>query len=74
MAIPRKDPETPKITGLTDYDAFCGVVCRPGPDPAPGRRPPSCALLELPIRSSPTSRSTSVSRPEWDINHIEGAS
>jgi adenylyltransferase/sulfurtransferase len=22
----RKDPETPKITGLIDYDAFCGVV------------------------------------------------
>src|SRR3982074_3928099 len=22
----RKDPETPKITELIDYDAFCGVV------------------------------------------------
>ncbi len=31
----RKDPEGEKITGLIDYEAFCGVVS----DEPPRRRP-----------------------------------
>ena len=36
----RKDPSTPKITELIDYDAFCGVVSDEAQDAAPGTRSP----------------------------------
>ncbi len=42
----RKDPATPKITELIDYEAFCGVVVREAaaePRPTPRSPRASCA-------------------------------
>jgi adenylyltransferase/sulfurtransferase len=40
----RKDPSTPKITELIDYDAFCGVVSDEAQDAASGH---TITVLEL---------------------------
>ena len=62
----RKDPASPPITGLVDYDAFCGTA----PEPQPGLTPSELrALLD-----SGTVALIDVRDPvEWDINHIDGA-
>lgn len=62
----RKDPASPPITGLVDYEAFCGTApaAEPGISPSELR-----ALLD-----SGTIALIDVRDPvEWDINHIDGA-
>ena len=62
----RKDPASPPITGLADYEAFCGNV----PAPEPGITASELrALLD-----AGTVALIDVRDPvEWDINHIDGA-
>jgi molybdopterin/thiamine biosynthesis adenylyltransferase/rhodanese-related sulfurtransferase len=66
----RKDPATPTITELVDYEEFCGV--------ATGATADACAitpreLCEL-LNSGQNVALIDVREPvEWDINHIDGA-
>jgi adenylyltransferase/sulfurtransferase len=69
----RKDPATPKITELIDYDAFCGVVSE---DAAAAAADATVTPLELRdmIDSGKPVALIDVREPaEWAINHIEGA-
>ena len=43
----RKDPATPKITELIDYDAFCGVVSEDAQDAAAGHTITAAELKEM---------------------------
>ena len=43
----RKDPSTPKITELIDYDAFCGVVSDEAQDAASGHTITAIELKEM---------------------------
>jgi adenylyltransferase/sulfurtransferase len=62
----RKDPASPPITALVDYDALCGTA----PTAEPGITPSE--LREL--LASGTVALIDVRDPvEWDINHIDGA-
>ncbi|OBI75516.1 adenylyltransferase/sulfurtransferase MoeZ [Mycobacterium asiaticum] len=67
----RKDPSTPQITELVDYDDFCGVV--PDDD-----RPAGSAITPRELRAMLESGNPPVlidvrEQAEWDIVHIEGA-
>ena len=67
----RKDPETPKITGLIDYDAFCGsaeVAPTSGDSTVTPRE-----LRELLDSGRPVALIDVREPVEWDINHIDGA-
>ncbi len=69
----RKDPATPKITELIDYDAFCGVVSEDAAAAAQGSTITPRELREL-MESGKNIALIDVREPvEWDINHIEGA-
>ena len=63
----RKDPAAPPITGLIDYEAYCGL---PAADADPGITPAELrALLE-----AGRVVLVDVREPaEWEINRIEGA-
>ena len=66
----RKDPAAPKITGLTDYDAFCGVL----PEAPDLGASVGAAELRRLLDADPRYLLVDVREPvEWDINHIEGA-
>jgi sulfur-carrier protein adenylyltransferase/sulfurtransferase len=66
----RKDPSTPKITELIDYEEFCGVV---PDDAAAGSAITPRELREL-LKSGKKVALIDVRDPvEWDINHIDGA-
>jgi molybdopterin/thiamine biosynthesis adenylyltransferase/rhodanese-related sulfurtransferase len=63
----RKDPAAPKITGLVDYEDFCGGV----PEETAGITP---GELRAMLDSGSKVALIDVREPaEWDINHIEGA-
>jgi sulfur-carrier protein adenylyltransferase/sulfurtransferase len=63
----RKDPAAPKITGLVDYEDFCGVVPAETTGITPGE-------LRAMLDSGRSVALIDVREPaEWDINHIEGA-
>jgi adenylyltransferase/sulfurtransferase len=62
----RKDPAAPPITGLTDYEAFCG----PAPSDDPGISP---AELHALLESGTVALIDVRDQSEWDINHIDGA-
>ncbi|MGZ8803060.1 MAG: adenylyltransferase/sulfurtransferase MoeZ [Mycobacterium sp.] len=69
----RKDPSTPKITELIDYEAFCGVVSEDAADAALDATVTPRELREM-LNSSQKFALIDVREPvEWDINHIEGA-
>jgi sulfur-carrier protein adenylyltransferase/sulfurtransferase len=69
----RKDPATPRITGLIDYEAFCGVVSEAAEEAARHSTITPRELREL-LDSGKKLALIDVREPvEWDINHIEGA-
>jgi adenylyltransferase/sulfurtransferase len=69
----RKDPATPKITELIDYEAFCGVVSEDALDAATGSTITPRELRAL-LDSGKKLALIDVREPvEWDINHIDGA-
>jgi molybdopterin/thiamine biosynthesis adenylyltransferase/rhodanese-related sulfurtransferase len=66
----RKDPATPTITELVDYEEFCGVAIGATAD-ASAITPRE--LREL-LNSGQSVALIDVREPvEWDINHIDGA-
>ncbi|MDF2830273.1 MAG: dinucleotide-utilizing enzyme involved in molybdopterin or thiamine biosynthesis [Mycobacterium sp.] len=69
----RKDPATPKITELIDYEAFCGVVSDEAAQAASGATVTPRELREM-LDSGTKYALIDVREPvEWDINHIDGA-
>jgi adenylyltransferase/sulfurtransferase len=69
----RKDPETPTITELIDYDEFCGVLSAAAADAATDSTVTPQELREL-LDSDQKIALIDVREPvEWEINHIEGA-
>ncbi|QEN15517.1 adenylyltransferase/sulfurtransferase MoeZ [Mycobacterium sp. ELW1] len=69
----RKDPETPKITELIDYESFCGVVSDAAADAAQDSTVTPLELREL-LDSGKNLALIDVREPvEWEINHITGA-
>jgi adenylyltransferase/sulfurtransferase len=69
----RKDPATPKITELIDYEEFCGVVSDAAAEAAADSTITPRELREL-LNSGKQLALIDVREPvEWDINHIEGA-
>ncbi|MBU8809876.1 adenylyltransferase/sulfurtransferase MoeZ [Mycolicibacterium goodii] len=69
----RKDPSTPKITELIDYEAFCGVVSDEAAAAAADSTVTPQELRELLDSGKPLALIDVRERVEWDINHIEGA-
>lgn len=69
----RKDPETPKITELIDYESFCGVVSDVATEAAQDSTVTPRELREL-LDSGRKLALIDVREPvEWEINHITGA-
>ncbi|MCH9667332.1 MAG: adenylyltransferase/sulfurtransferase MoeZ [Actinomycetia bacterium] len=69
----RKDPATPKITELIDYEAFCGVVSEEAAQASMEATVTPRELREM-LDSSSKFALIDVREPvEWDINRIEGA-
>jgi len=69
----RKDPATPKITELIDYEAFCGVVSDEATEAAADATITPRELREM-LDSSEKFALIDVREPvEWDINRIAGA-
>ena len=69
----RKDPSTPKITELIDYEEFCGVVSDEAAETAADSAITPRELREL-LESGKKVALIDVREPaEWDINHICGA-
>ncbi|MEE3063330.1 MAG: adenylyltransferase/sulfurtransferase MoeZ [Actinomycetota bacterium] len=69
----RKDPATPRITELIDYDAFCGAVSDDAAEAAAGSAITPAELRAL-LDSGKKLALIDVREPvEWDINHIDGA-
>ena len=66
----RKDPAAPAITGLIDYEQFCGVA--PGPAAVDAAITPG-ELRDL-LDAGDNVALIDVREPaEWEINHIDGA-
>ena len=69
----RKDPETPKITELIDYEDFCGVVSDEAAAASADSTLTPRELREL-LDSGKKVALIDVREPvEWDINHLDGA-
>ena len=69
----RKDPSTPKIIELIDYEEFCGVVSDDVAEAAVDSTITPRELREL-LESGKKVALIDVREPvEWDINHIDGA-
>jgi adenylyltransferase/sulfurtransferase len=69
----RKDPATPTITELIDYEEFCGVVSDEASDAAAGSTITPPELRDM-LDSGTKLALIDVREPvEWDINRIEGA-
>jgi adenylyltransferase/sulfurtransferase len=69
----RKDPATPKITELIDYEEFCGVVSDAAAEAAVDSTITPRELRELLDSGKPLALIDVREPVEWDINHIEGA-
>jgi molybdopterin/thiamine biosynthesis adenylyltransferase/rhodanese-related sulfurtransferase len=69
----RKDPSTPKITELIDYEEFCGSVSDATAEAVADSAITPRELREL-LDSGKKVALIDVREPaEWDINHIDGA-
>ena len=69
----RKDPATPRITGLIDYELFCGVVSDEAAVAAADSTVTPRELREM-LDSGRNIALIDVREPvEWEINHITGA-
>ena len=67
----RKDPSTPKITELIDYEEFCGVVSDDVSKATADSTITPRELREL-LESGKKVALIDVREPvEWDINHID---
>ncbi|MCV7260226.1 adenylyltransferase/sulfurtransferase MoeZ [Mycobacterium shimoidei] len=69
----RKDPATPKITELIDYDEFCGVVSEEAAGAAAEATITPRELRELLDSGKKVALIDVREQVEWDINHIDGA-
>jgi rhodanese-related sulfurtransferase len=73
----RKDPSAEKITGLIDYDAFCGAISEDAADAAIGSTISVSTLKTMLDEREAGDRDfvlIDVREPnEWDIVHIPGA-
>jgi adenylyltransferase/sulfurtransferase len=69
----RKDPNTPKITELIDYEAFCGVVSEEAQAAAAGSTITAAELKELLDSDKPTYLVDVREPAEWEIVRIPGA-
>jgi molybdopterin/thiamine biosynthesis adenylyltransferase/rhodanese-related sulfurtransferase len=69
----RKDPSTPKITGLIDYEEFCGVVSQAAQEAAAGSTITAAELKELLDSDKPTWLVDVREPAEWEIVRIPGA-
>jgi sulfur-carrier protein adenylyltransferase/sulfurtransferase len=69
----RKDPNTPKITGLIDYEAFCGVVSEAAQQAATGSTITAAELKDLLASDKPVYLVDVREPAEWEIVKIPGA-
>ena len=69
----RKDPATPKITELIDYEEFCGVVSDAAAEAAADSTVTPRELREMLDSGKPVALIDVREPVEWDINRIEGA-
>ena len=69
----RKDPSTPKITELIDYEEFCGVVSDDVAAAAADSTITPRELRELLESGKKVALIDVREQVEWDINHIDGA-
>ncbi|MFT4088088.1 MAG: adenylyltransferase/sulfurtransferase MoeZ [Gordonia sp. (in: high G+C Gram-positive bacteria)] len=69
----RKDPDGEKITGLIDYDAFCGVVSDAAAAAAVGSTLTPAEVREALDGPQPPALIDVREPVEWDIAHIDGA-
>ncbi|NMD54502.1 MULTISPECIES: adenylyltransferase/sulfurtransferase MoeZ [Tsukamurella] len=69
----RKDPDAPRITGLIDYDEFCGVVSDEAQRAAAGSTITPKELVEM-GSAGVDYELVDVREPvEWEIVHLDGA-
>jgi adenylyltransferase/sulfurtransferase len=69
----RKDPSTPKITELIDYEEFCGVLSDEATQATLDSTITPGELRELMDTGKPLALIDVREPVEWDINRIEGA-
>jgi molybdopterin/thiamine biosynthesis adenylyltransferase/rhodanese-related sulfurtransferase len=69
----RKDPDTPKITELIDYEAFCGVVSEAAQQAAAGSTITAAELKDLLDSDKPVYLVDVREPAEWEIVKIPGA-
>ncbi|UXA19368.1 adenylyltransferase/sulfurtransferase MoeZ [Mycobacterium sp. SMC-4] len=69
----RKDPTTPKITELIDYDAFCGVVSEDAAAALADATVTPRELREMLDSGKKYALIDVRESVEWDINRIDGA-
>ncbi len=69
----RKDPNTPPITGLIDYDSFCGVVSEAAQEAAAGSTILATELKDLIDAEKPIFLVDVREPAEWEIVRIPGA-
>jgi adenylyltransferase/sulfurtransferase len=69
----RKDPSTPTITELIDYDSFCGVISDDATEAATDSTITPHELRELLDSDKKLALIDVREQVEWDINRIDGA-
>jgi adenylyltransferase/sulfurtransferase len=69
----RKDPSTPEITELIDYDHFCGRVSDEAAEASADSSITPRELRDLLDSGKQVALIDVRERVEWDINHIDGA-
>ncbi|SDG00724.1 adenylyltransferase/sulfurtransferase MoeZ [Pseudonocardia oroxyli] len=69
----RKDPDTPKITELIDYEAFCGTVSDDAQQAAIGNTITALELKEMIDAGKDFALIDVREQNEWDIVNIPGA-